>query len=204
MATRTVAGDGWTLRRIPAAAARGGRRGAAAIEPAIPPQFLQSDAVKVEDVFEATPAPTAARRGAPPDLVLDVDLEPGEESLVVIRHASGAITFHPSVEKLPVAGRRGAARAGAGATAARFRVPLRRVASESGRRGLVSKVVKVVVLKVAKAAANKAVSIALPKLAAAWEKNTWAKKKLAEGWFKVAPANGKTPTRFTRACAKRR
>src|SRR5687768_3701658 len=112
MATRRVAGqDGWTLVKIPGAskgARATGRRGAAAASE-IPPAFLQSDAVRVEDVYDAVPAAPSGRRAAPSDLVLEVDLKPGEVSLLAIRHPSGALTFHSSTDRVARSGRRGAA-----------------------------------------------------------------------------------------------
>ena len=188
MATRRVASrDGWTLRRVPRART-GSRRGVSGDRPEIPKAFLQSDAVKVEEVLEAAPADGAGRRAAPSDLVLDVDLKPGEASLLVIRHPSGALTFHPSTERVARSGRRRGA-----AAAARFRVPVRRAAGESGRRGLASKAVKVVVLKVAKTAVDKVASLVLPKLAALWEKRVWSQRNLPEGWFRVTRIGGKAP-----------
>src|SRR5262245_60930859 len=182
---RVVDQDGWTLRRTPFS--QPGRRGrrTAVDRPAIPDAFLQSSAVRVDQVFEAQPPADGARRAAPPDLVIDVDLNPGEESLLAIRHPSGALTFHPSTERVTRPRRRGTA----GATA-RFRVPIRRVAQTEGRRGMVSKAVRVVVLKVARVAVDKAIGIALPKLAAAWEKRIWSERGLEEGWFKVTRAGG--------------
>lgn len=191
MASR--ARNGWTLVGRPAAAA-GRRRGttaAAAPESDIPPEFLQSEAVRVDEVYEAMPAPAAAaRRAAPPDLVVEVDLAPGEAGVLAIRHPSGALTFHPSAERIVRATRRGGAAAAATPSAAVFRVPVRRVAAGAGggRRGIVSKALKVVVLKVAKIAVDKAVRVALPVLAEQWEKRTWKKKGLSEGWFRVTPA----------------
>ncbi len=203
MATRRVAAkNGWTLVRQTAAGGRA-RRGAAGMGTGndIPAEFLQSDAIRVEEVYEAVPAPAPAaaqRRAAPPDLVVDVDLAPGEASILAIRHPSGAITFHPSAEQVGRTTRRGPAAAAAAPAAARFRVPVRHAEPESGRRGIVSKALKVVVLKVAKAAIDKAVSVALPVLAARWEKRTWTNKGLREGWFHVAPsANGLTLTAGT-------
>lgn len=193
MATR--ARNGWTLVRRPAVAG-GRRRGAAAAavpESDIPPAFLQSAAVRIDDVYDATPSQAAsARRGAPPDLVVELDLEPGEASVLAVRHPSGALTFHPSSERVARTTRRGAAvNAAATQAMAVFRVPVRRagIAAEGGgRRGLITKALKIVVLKVAKIAVDKVVRLALPVLAEQWEKRTWKNKGLAEGWFHVAPA----------------
>jgi hypothetical protein len=189
MAIRRVGNEnGWALRRT-ARARAAARRGGAGDVTEFPQRFLQSDAVEIEGIFEAALTDGAARRAAPPDLVFDVDLKPGESSLVAVRHPSGAITFHPSTERMSRSGRRRSQ----ASEAARFRVPLRRVAAESGRRGIVTKVVKVVVLKIAKAAVDKAVSVALPKLAAEWEKRIWSQRNLKEGWFQVTPSGGRNP-----------
>jgi len=189
--SRIKSNEGWIVRKSvrPRGKTGGRRRGAAGSDvSAIPREFLQSTDVRVEESFEA--APTAGvRRASPPDLVIDVDLEQGEEGLLAIRHPSGALTFHPSVERASRSGRR----RGGGLATAQFRVPVRRVVAGSGRRGLVSKAVKVFVIKVAKAAVDKAVSVALPKLAAMWEQRTWSKRKLQEGWFQVAPEGGTSP-----------
>jgi hypothetical protein len=113
--------------------------------------------------------------------VLDVPLRPGEAGLLAVRHPSGAL-LHPSTSSSRA--RAAVARA---ASTARFRVPVRRVPEETGRRGLLSKAVKVVVLKIAKAAVDHALSLALPRLAAMWEKHVWSKRDLEEGWFQVTP-----------------
>ena len=183
MATRNLS-DGWTLRRTPRVTAR---RGGAAITPDIPPQFLQAEGVRVEEVLAAEPTDAARRRGTPPELAVEVDVRPGEEAILAIRHTSGALTFHPSVERAARTVRRGAGARGTGGVS-RFRVPIRRGGQESIRRGLLSSAIKVVVLKVAKAAVDKAVSVALPKLVALWEARIWQSRKLQEGWFRVSPA----------------
>jgi hypothetical protein len=191
----------------------------AAVTAALPKEFLQAPGLSVEETLEAAP-PRDARRGvtAPPDLVFDVDLKPGESSVVALRHPSGAITFHTSFERsvgpaAPVAARssrstpstrskrRGAAAAtgtgaSAGAGVAQFRIPIRRVGGDVApsasdgvgrRRGLVTKAIKVIVIKVAKTAADAVVSFALPRLARLWEERSWEKEGLAEGWFRVTP-----------------
>jgi hypothetical protein len=191
--TRVRAKNGWTLVRQPAAGGKG-RRGAAvdaASGSDIPPEFLQADGISKE-TYEAVAPPAAAgaqRRAAPPDLEIEVGLAPGEASILAIRHPSGALTFHPSTERVARLTRRDTSRASSTTTStALFRVPVRRLEAETGRRGIFTKALKVIVLKVAKAAVDKAVSVALPILAARWEKSTWAKKGLSEGWFHVAPA----------------
>ena len=64
----------------------------------------------------------------------------------------------------------------------RFQVPIRQTAT----RGIVGKAIKAIVIKVAKVAGDKAVSLLLPKLAEALEKEVWKKRGLEEGWLKVS------------------
>ena len=162
------------------------RRGGADSTPAIPPEFLQSSAVTVEEVLEAEPA--GGRRAAaagPVELPLEVDVKPREVSLIAIRHPSGALTFHnPSEPQARTARRRGA-----GARVDRYRISIRNApAVASGRRGFISKAIKIVVLKIAKAAVDKAAGVAMRFLASRVESAAWSKRGLSEGWFRVAPA----------------
>lgn len=187
--------NGWMFVKRPRVG-KGARRGGAMEGGGneVPPEFLQSPSVRVEEVYEAAmPEETGARRAAPPDLVLDVDVAPGEAAILAIRHPSGALTFHPSSERRTRSVRRGSSNEGAGT--AQFRLPVRRMtADDSGRRGVVSQALKVVVVKVTKTAVDKAVSVALPKLAALWEKRTWTKRGLSEGWFRVTSSEGANPS----------
>ena len=184
MATRLMATNTqWSLRRSTAVA--GGARRPADAAPAMPPEFLQSGAVRVEEVLEAEPR--AVRRGedAPSELPLEVDVAPGEVSLIAIRHPSGALTFHPSTEPHALAtspNRRGAARAD------RYRIVIRRSTGVATRRGVISKAFKVIVLKIARAAIDAAVGTAMRALAAKMEARAFSKRGLSEGWFKVAGA----------------
>ena len=99
----------------------------------VPDAFLQASGVSVADAFDATPPTVGARRGAgPPELVIDIDLKPGEAGVLAIRHPSGALTFH--VGEPPVGrGRTTRLRL----SSLRFQVPVRRVGGSSGRRGIV-------------------------------------------------------------------
>jgi hypothetical protein len=120
-----------------------------------------------------------AAGAALPLIAIDAQTAEGEAALVVLRHASGAITFHTADN---LASRRGGA-----AAVYQFRIPLRRAHTAEGRRGLVAEIVKAAVLKVAQPLVDKAVSLVLPKLAAYWEQESWKKRGLAEGWFRVLP-----------------
>jgi hypothetical protein len=150
----------------------------------IPAEFLQSDQVTVDQVRDISLAPGAEmRRGEPLPLIdLDVTTGPDEAPLLVLRHPSGALSFHTPQTLL--APRRGAAGA---AVVYQFRVPMRQAQTAEGRRGLLLDAVKAVLLKVTKPTLDKAVEFVLPKLAALWEEHTWKKKGLAEGWFRVTP-----------------
>jgi hypothetical protein len=162
-----------------------GRRGAEAMP--IPAEFLQSDQVSVDQVREISLAPGAElRRGEPlASIDLDVTTGPNEAPLLVLRHPSGALSFHTAQPS--VVARRG----GTGSTLVhQFRVPMRQSQTVEGRRGLLLDAVKAVLLKVTKPTLDKAVELVLPKLASLWEDHTWKKKGLAEGWFRVTPSAG--------------
>jgi hypothetical protein len=171
-----------TISETPVATARVSR-GTQEAEHVLPPEF-QSDKTSVQKTYAVSLGPAARRiePAAQPELPLisiDAEVAEGEAALVVLRHASGAITFHTADN---LASRRG----GAG-TVYQFRIPLRRAHTEEGRRGLVAEVVKTAVLKVVQPLADKAVSLLLPKLASYWEQESWKKHGLAEGWFRVLP-----------------
>lgn len=168
------------------------RRGATA-EPVVPEQFLQSPHVSVEKTLEVTIDPaavaSATRRGeaAVPVLALQVETTGDEAALVVLRHPSGAITFHPSVTS--TATRRGA-KAG---SVQHFNIPIRQAQTAEVRRNMITKAVKAVVLKVAKPVIDKVVDFALPKLARLWEEHAWTKHQLVKGWLRVVPQGNGRP-----------
>lgn len=161
-------------------------RGAAADGVVLPAEF-RSDKVTVEKTYTVSRAPANAARAdaSLPMIAIDVETSADEAPLVVVRHPSGALTFHPGT---PAAVARGVRTAG---HLHHFRVPLRRGLTAEGQRGLVGDVVKVAVLKVAKPLVDAVESATLTKLARVWEERAWRKKGLAEGWFRViAPAAG--------------
>jgi CHAT domain len=164
----------WSIRTTPVF--RGGRR-AAAPSSSLPSKFLTDESVVAEE-FIATPN-VAARRGTVPTAALDFnyELREGESAVLAIRHPSGALTFHLPVEST----RRGVGKPGE----VRFSVTVNSVDVETGRRGVVSKAIKAILIEVGKVVVDKAVSFVLPKLAAAFEKAAWEKRHLREGWVKV-------------------
>jgi hypothetical protein len=157
-----------------------GARSADAVPPSdFPRSFLTEDS---EVAQEFTAQPKAATRGqAAPAGPLDFscDLAPDEAAILAIRHPSGALTFH-----LPV---QSSSRGLRQPNQVRFVVNVRSADVDSGTRGIVTKAVKAVVIKVGKALGDKVTSFLLPKLVAAFEKDSWSKHGLQEGWVKVTP-----------------
>jgi hypothetical protein len=151
-----------------------------------PRDFLTNDSEVVEE-FTAQPQPKAATRGqadpAGPVGPLDFscDLAPNEAAILAIRHPSGTLTFH-----LPVPAQ-STSRGLRQPNQARFVVNVRSADVDTGTRGVVTKAVKAIVIKVGGAIADKVTSLFLPGLVAAFEKDSWSKKGLREGWLKVTP-----------------
>ena len=165
----------WSIQA--ASEVRGGGRRSAATPTVFPEIFLTPESA-VATEFVATPT-AAARRSMTPTGPLDFSyqLAEDESAILAIRHPSGALTFHLPTEST----RRGAGQPGE----VRFSVSVNSVDVETGRRGIVSKAVKAVLIKVGKVATDKIVSLALPVLASAFEKAAWNHRDLQEGWVKV-------------------
>ncbi len=165
----------WVLKPATPLRARRGALPSPDPFPGFPPDYL-AEGVTAEE-YLATPA--AARRGTAFGGPLDFscDLGAGESVILAIRHPSGALTFHLPVETE----RRGPGKP----VEARFSVNVLSTDTATGRRGPISEAVKAILIKVGKAAADQAVSIGLPKLAAFVESLAWKKKGLSEGWFRV-------------------
>ncbi len=171
---KLVSWHGWTLGPAAAPATRA-RRSAAPAEAGLPAAFLRPG-VRVALRREAR---ASVRRGAvAPPLDLQVDDTPGERSIVVARHESGALTFHGPTE---VAGprRRGAASSGV----LRFRVGL--APSTPGQRGLVGSAITLLVVKVKKALVDEAVRLGARVASRTAEALWWKTRKLREGWCAV-------------------
>jgi hypothetical protein len=181
------------------------RRGAAAGTSAesVLPACLQDGVIDgefevVEEAQLQGPAlqpPAAARRGArgkaegTEELTVTLDQPVGEPYVVVARQESGAISFHfPQAAEVKTArgGRRGAKSTtplvvkisvGGGTPAEETPAAPRR----RGTRGLVDRLVRVVVLKVANAVADYAMEVLGRKL----EEQLWKNGKRQEGWVRV-------------------
>jgi hypothetical protein len=175
MASIQLTNRDWSIQRT--RVGQGPRRRSVSTVPSFPVEYLTSETEVVEE-FVAEPS-AAVRRGVTPPGALDFsyDLADGEAAVLAIRHPSGALTFHLPVEST----RRGPAQP----SRVRFSVTIHSTDAETGRRGLVSKAVKAILIKVGKVVADKAVSFILPKLAAAFEKKVWSRRGLQEGWLRV-------------------
>lgn len=168
MALRVVfepAGD-WEVRKAKLPARRA----------VIPAEFLAPGRASVDQVFEVLPRAGVRRAAATPTLDLAVEAAAGERALVAARHPSGALTFHVP-EVIATGGRRKSAR-GRGAATLRFRVRVRPVPPVAGPRGIITKALRLVVIKVAALAAD----AALPTLASRAEALWWKRRRLREGW----------------------
>jgi CHAT domain len=165
----------WSVLHAPASRRRS-RSAARASAASFPPEFLTEESEVDEFVAQPKPA-TRGRPGGPGALDFSCDLGPGEAAIVSVRHPSGALTFHVPV---PSTGR--GARHG---NRVRFVVTVRSTNAATRTRGVISEAITVTVIKVAQAGGDKAVSLLLPRLVAAFEKNTWSKRGLKEGWLKV-------------------
>jgi len=163
---------GWRIRT----ATRG-----AAVEPTslptLPPEFLTTESRIAEEVVLE---PAMAARGRSRDaastsdtLDLSYDLQPGQTAILAIRHPSGALTFHKPVHTR--------SRGVRGPSQVRFHVALRRTAT----RGLIDRALKAIVIKVAEIGADRLTALFLPKLVEAFERSTWKKRGLKEGFVKV-------------------
>jgi hypothetical protein len=102
--------------------------------------------------------------------VVEVETPTDDLHVLMLRHASGAITFH-----LPTQTR---ARRGSGKTI-RFTLPVSDRPVPAGRRGLVTKAIRTFLFKITGIMAD----LAIPALGRAWESAEWNGRK--EGWKRV-------------------
>ena len=172
----TVNSSDWNVQRASTV------RGAGAAAPILPPSFVP-DGARTE-AFVAEPRPAVRGAAAEPG-ALDVttDVAPGEVAVLAVRHPSGALTFH--------APRESTSRSRGGPAEVRFIVPIRPTPAESdasATRGIISKTVKAVVVKITDRVVDAAVGFVLSRLARAFESTVWKQKGLKEGWLKVTKA----------------
>jgi len=165
----------WSIRET--TPSRGSPLASSLAAPDFPAKFL-TDESEVAEEFVAQPR--AATRGEAEGsgaLDFSYDLGADEAAILSIRHPSGALTFHLPVHSIS----RGLSQP----NQVRFVVTVRSTEGETATRGLASKAIKAVLIKVGKVVVDKAVSLILPKLAAAFESDYWSKHGLKEGWLSV-------------------
>jgi CHAT domain-containing protein len=164
------------------------RRGIANAERELP-SFLLEGPLEPYRVAIATRVPQAAVRGAVGPLKFAVEVEAGLPVVAVARHASGALTFH-----LPTTAASRAASASRRAPATPIAVfeiydagaDTGGVPSAEGRRAIISKVIRVVLMKVARPLVDVAAPFLIEALAKRWEKRAWGNR--LTGWKAVTEA----------------
>jgi hypothetical protein len=155
------------------------------------PAFLLAGSLEPYRVVIANSVEQAALRGpvsAPLEFSLEVDA--GTAVVAVARHSSGALTFHlpKTTASVPTSTRR---RGRATATVIFQIADTGKEAtsgpSADGRRGIIGKVIRVVVMKVARLALDAAVPRVIDELGKIWEKHAWRDR--ATGWKAVTEAD---------------
>ncbi|MGV3756396.1 MAG: DUF7379 domain-containing protein [Verrucomicrobiota bacterium] len=179
--------DAWSLMRPAAKPPKSARRAAGAAPKAEAekwePDFLKDAGFEILDRARLERAP--GRRSVATDtgatIPLKVELDESEAAFVVARQESGAISFH--FPQRAVARRSGTTSA---VSAVTFNVPVSQSA-ESGRRGFISKIVKVILVKVKEAVLDKllekAAEVAVPFLVKKLEEHLWRAR--TQGWLRV-------------------
>jgi hypothetical protein len=165
----------WTIQA--SAASRSSRSAAGIKELDFPGEFLTEESGVAEEFTAQPRVATRGQAGAPGGLDFSYDLADGEAAVLAIRHPSGALTFHSPIQS--------ASRGPMQPHQVRFVVTVRSADAATKTRGIASKAVKAILIKVGRVVVDKAVSLALPKLAATFERNVWTKARLKEGWLSV-------------------
>ncbi len=119
------------------------------------------------------------RRGVDTTPTLDFAVEsaPGEHAITILRHPSGALTFHAPD------GATTARRGGRAAATQQFRISL--PVPTTASRGVVAAAVRVIVVKVRQALIDAAVSAGLHAVAVKAESLWWRQRGLVEGWHRI-------------------
>ncbi|MFN8060032.1 MAG: CHAT domain-containing protein [Vicinamibacterales bacterium] len=174
MARITLHSSDWSL--VEPTATRSGPDATTSHVPDDLPDTFLADGAETE-AFVARPSP--ATRGAVGSGPVDFSyaVKPGQTAAVVVRHPSGALTFH--------APRAASRTSRGGPTDLRFTIPVRPGEATPATRGLVGKALKFIVVKVAEAAGDKLATLALSALAKTCEELAWRRKGLTPGWLGV-------------------
>lgn len=182
------ASDAWSITRPAPAPAKAARRAAggtpATEEEKWEPAFLADADFEVLDRarLENSPGRRSVATDTGATIPLKLELDESTAAFVVARQESGAISFH--FPQRVVARRSGNTTAAGVVT---FSVPVSQAASETGRRGFISKIVKVIVVKVKEVVLDKllekAAEVAVPFLVKKLEQHLWRAR--AQGWLRV-------------------
>lgn len=180
--------DAWSLTRpAPAQTAKGRRTAGAAPAAEVEkwePDFLTDADFEVLDRarLEKSPGRRSVATDTGATIPLKLELDESTAAFVVARQESGAISFH--FPQRAVARRSGNTTAVGVVT---FSVSVSQAASETGRRGFISKIVKVIVVKVKEVVLDKllekAAEVAVPFLVKKLEQHLWSAR--AQGWLRV-------------------
>lgn len=163
------------------------RRGVRPDEP-LSDKMLAQGQLELADRLAVRPS---GRRSATTFAPLRFNIDnPGNEAYVLlVQHASGAVTFHP-----PDAQPRRIGRGPAASQPPCFSVHLAPppAAATAGRRGIVGAIVRAVLLRVARKAVEALAKVAVPELTRAFEERVWEDRKLHRGWLRLSvdPSSG--------------
>ncbi len=196
-ATLAAVGDCWDF--VPSAAkdeaSAAGRRGSrAAITEAVLPDFMDEDedfAVLESGELRSGNERRSSSGASSSDLRLAAEVPENADVLLVMRHESGAFTFH----RPNVAGRRSAAEQGK--TRVGFEISLATATSANERRGPISKLLKVALVRVTEAAkkallekltdwsGKQVIDWLVPQVAVKLEEQIWKQQRRTLGWLRV-------------------
>jgi tetratricopeptide (TPR) repeat protein len=165
----------WSIGKT--APSRGSRLASADAAPNFPAKFLTEESEVAEEFIAQPKTATRGQSEGSGALDFSYDLAADEAAILSIRHPSGALTFHLPVQSTSRGLRQ--------PNQVRFTVTVRSTDEATGTRGIASKAIKAILIKVGKTVVDKAVSFVLPKLAAAFERDAWEKNGLKEGWLSV-------------------
>lgn len=173
---------GWRLAELPLAA--GARRSVSGMQDPFAALLAGTDRLEIVSASQLNGvARQRGRRGAPSAVaVVEADTAPDEFHVLMVRHASGAITFHlPSESRAAV---RGTAK-----KTIRFSVPLSTASALETpgevRRGIITKAIRAFLFKITGAIAD----LTMPALGGAWEAARWKIAGRAEGWKRATAAD---------------
>ena len=170
--------DDWTISELKTESrttARSKQRRGETTSKDVLQDLLDDPRLSVVNEFMASPSADGIRRGGEPELAFELDTPANTSTVLAIRHPSGALSFHAPETLSSVR------RSGKSLAKTRFRVTLRGSSVEGARRGIITRAIRAVVLKVT----GKVADLALPLLVRAWENRAWNRAKRVEAWHRV-------------------